>query len=361
MNDNPYQRLAQRLDALPNGFPPTEDGAELRLLEKIFLPEEAALASRLRLTKETPEQLAERLGGDVEALKTQLKAMARKGLIAAGKAEGGVGYGLLPFVVGIYEYQISRMDGELAQLFEDYYRQAFKNILAAAPSVHRVIPVEETVKTGMEIRPFESAADIVAGASAWGVQDCICRKQKALINDPCNHPRDNCMVFSRRPGAFDHVSFIQTLTREEAMTKLKEAAGAGLVHSVSNSQEDMFYICNCCTCSCGILRGMAEMGIANVVARSAFVNTVDEELCQGCEICVDYCQFDALSMAGDALLVEINQTSCVGCGVCVPTCPDGALALVRRPEEEVLPVPITEGDWLRQRAAARGLDMNVVL
>ena len=361
MSDNPYQRLAQRLDALPNGFPPTDDGAELRLLEKIFNPDQAALAAQLRLTIETPEQLAERIGGDAKDLKKQLKGMARKGLITAGRGDGGVAYGLLPFVVGIYEYQISRIDGELAQLFEDYYQQAFTEMLSVEPSVHRVIPVDETVKTGMEVRPFESASEIVNASNAWGVQDCICRKQKALIDDPCDHPLDNCMVFSKRPDAFDNIPFIDSLSKEEAFVKLKEAADAGLVHSVSNTKEGVFYICNCCTCSCGILRGMAEMGIANVVARSAFINSVDEDLCQGCEDCIDYCQFNALALHDDALLININTTSCVGCGVCVPVCPDEALVLVRRPEDEVLPVPETEEEWLTDRAAARGVDLDVIL
>jgi len=361
VSDNPYQRLAQRLDALPNGFPPTDDGAELRLLEKIFNPDQAALAAQLRLTIETPEQLAERIGGDAKDLKKQLKGMARKGLITAGRGDGGVAYGLLPFVVGIYEYQISRIDGELAQLFEDYYQQAFTEMLSVEPSVHRVIPVDETVKTGMEVRPFESASEIVNASNAWGVQDCICRKQKALIDDPCDHPLDNCMVFSKRPDAFDNIPFIDSLSKEEAFVKLKEAADAGLVHSVSNTKEGVFYICNCCTCSCGILRGMAEMGIANVVARSAFINSVDEDLCQGCEDCIDYCQFNALALHDDALLININTTSCVGCGVCVPVCPDEALVLVRRPEDEVLPVPVTEEEWLTDRAAARGVDLDVIL
>ena len=36
---NSYEVLAGKLDSLPNGYPPTEDGAHLRLLEKIFTPE----------------------------------------------------------------------------------------------------------------------------------------------------------------------------------------------------------------------------------------------------------------------------------------------------------------------------------
>ncbi len=38
MNENPYKSLAERLDALPNGFPPTADGAELRLLVYLYTP-----------------------------------------------------------------------------------------------------------------------------------------------------------------------------------------------------------------------------------------------------------------------------------------------------------------------------------
>jgi len=36
MDENPYQSLAQRLDSLPNGFPPTDDGSDLRLLASLF-------------------------------------------------------------------------------------------------------------------------------------------------------------------------------------------------------------------------------------------------------------------------------------------------------------------------------------
>jgi electron transport complex protein RnfB len=142
------------------------------------------------------------------------------------------------------------------------------------------------------------------------------------------------------------------------MATLRRAADAGLVHSVSNSQEGIWYICNCCTCSCGVLRGLTELGMANVIARSAFVNQVDEELCRACGLCVDYCQFAALSLGNVA---QVNRPRCVGCGVCVPACPEGALGLVRRPDAEVLPPPVTGEDWRHERAAARGLDLETVL
>src|SRR3972149_1102341 len=117
--DLPYRQLAARLNELPNGFPPAADGAELRLLAKLFTLEEAALAAQLRLTLETPSEIAIRIGGDPQMLRLQLKSMVNRGLITAGRAPtGGLGYGLLPFVVGIYEMQSVRINVELAQFFE---------------------------------------------------------------------------------------------------------------------------------------------------------------------------------------------------------------------------------------------------
>jgi Pyruvate/2-oxoacid:ferredoxin oxidoreductase delta subunit len=358
MQTDPYRLLAKRLDSLPNGYPPSPDGLELQLLAKLFSPEEAELAAQLRLTKENFRQIAERTGGDPKETRDMLKSMAKRGLITAGRVEGGLGYGLMPFVVGIYEMQVENLDADLAQLFERYYQQSFGHILNIEPSVHRVIPVGESVKVDMEIRPYESAADIVNNSQAWGVTECICRKQKALIDDPCEHPLEVCMMFNKNPGAFDQVSHIRSLTREQALETLQIAAEAGLVHTVSNDQHGSSYICNCCTCSCGILRGISELGIANAVAQSAFINVVDEDLCIACEDCLEYCQFDALSMD---LFAQVDQLRCVGCGVCVQACPEDALSLVRRPDQEVVPVPVSKTEWMQKRAAARHLDLKEVL
>ena len=82
-------------------------------------------------------------------------------------------------------------------------------------------------------------------------------------------------------------------------------------------------------------------------------------LCLACQDCLDYCQFDALTLQEEIAFVD--QTKCVGCGVCVPACPEGALILARRSPEEILPIPATESDWRFQRASARGMDLNNVL
>lgn len=358
MDESVYKRLAERLDALPNGFPTTQDGTELQLLAHLFSPQEAALATNLHASLETVQEIAGRTGEDLDMVDNLLNGMVRKGLILAKKVDGEKAYCLLPFVVGFYENQGRTLDAELATLVENYMQQAFGSVLSIEPQFHRVVPVNESIQSGLEVHPYESIIAIVAGAKAWSVFDCICRKQKALIGDPCGHPIDICMAFSEIPGAFDRSSHFKALTQKEAIETLQRATDAGLVHCVSNRQEEIGYICNCCTCSCSILRGMSEMGIANAVAHSAFVNTIDEAACSGCETCLDYCQFNALTME-DGLAV-VSKISCMGCGVCVPFCETEAMKLVRRAEEDVVPIPVTKEDWGAERAQARGIDINII-
>jgi len=350
MNES-YRLLANRLDEHPNGFPAVDDESDLRLLAKLFSPEEALLASQLRIEVETAPEVADRAGRDPAEVSRTLKGLARRGLITCRKTDKGLGFALMPFVVGFYENQMENMDVELAQLFENYYRKAADRLLALHPQVHRIMPVNEAIRNDMEIKPYESAASILDRAQAWGVVDCICRKQKAMIGEACQHPIDVCMVLSPVPAVFDQSSVVHALSKEEAQQTLKRAAEAGLVHSVSNSRENVWYICNCCTCSCGILRGMKEMGLSNVVARSAFVNFVNEELCIGCENCATACQFDAITYATTA---KIDPNHCVGCGVCVVVCTEDALSLIRRPENEVENPPVDEQSWRFERMKERG-------
>jgi hypothetical protein len=75
-------------------------------------------------------------------------------------------------------------------------------------------------------------------------------------------------VFSARPGTFDRTDDIRSISKEEALDILAEADREGLVHSTSNTQKDINYICNCCTCSCGVLRGIAEYGSLSSISPS---------------------------------------------------------------------------------------------
>lgn len=360
MPDDVYRRLAQRLDAIPNGFPATESGIELRLLAKIFTPEEATLASVMRLTPEPAPAITARAGVDPQIALRTLKGMARKGQIHVKKGAGQLLFGLMPFIVGIFEEQLPRMDTELAALFEQYLQETRGGTIAREePAVHRVIPVGEAIPFDLEVFPYERAAELVEKAKAWGVRDCICRVQQKLIGNGCDHPIDKCLVFSPIKGAFDGSEVDRAIGKEEALEILREAEEAGLVHSTGYYREQHTYICNCCTCCCGILRTVAEFGVPAAAVCSDFHAVVDSESCVGCGDCAERCQFGALSVPED--VCEVEYARCVGCGLCAAACPNDALGLERRPEGGVVPPPADRREWMARRAEKRGIRLEDVL
>jgi len=98
--DEVYEKLADALDRLPNGFPRTPSNVEIQILKKIFSYEEAAIASRMGREMEDLSELAERFGLSAEEAEAKLMAMAGRGLLWRDMKEGKRRFRLAPFVVG---------------------------------------------------------------------------------------------------------------------------------------------------------------------------------------------------------------------------------------------------------------------
>jgi len=359
LNIDVYRKLAKRLDAIPNGFPETKSGVELKILAKLYTPEEAKLASELRLTLESAEQIAQRTNQDLATTKKTLESMLQRGLIRSAGKEEQLKYALMPWVVGIYEAQIDTMDEELAHLFEECYQTFAEQVLSQEPSIHKVIPVEKSVPVEVQVFPYEQASMLLEKANSFGVLKCVCRVQKSLIGEPCEYPVEVCLVFSPSEEAFKDSSTIRAITKEEASQILQETEEFGLVHSSANIREGQFYICNCCPCCCGIMRGVSQFGIENSVAKSDFYATVDSEACIGCGVCLERCHFNAPSLEEGKS--SVDRRRCFGCGLCVATCPSGAIKLVRKPENQISPTPANREEWMKERAKKRGISLQEIL
>jgi ferredoxin len=196
-------------------------------------------------------------------------------------------------------------------------------------------------------------------AKSWGVRDCICRVQQRLLGKGCDHPVEVCLLFAPVEGFFDHSKEDRPLTKEEALGILHQAKEAGLVHSSGNYRDGHMYICNCCTCSCAVLRGVAEFGHLTTIAHSDFRSVVDAELCAGCGDCIEQCQFGALSVPEEVCVVDYAR--CIGCGLCTVVCPTEALHLERLPEDKRSLPPVNFQEWMAQRAQERGISLSDVV
>ncbi len=81
MIEEAYDKLANKLDLIPNGFPRTESGVELKLLAKLFTQEEAELASYLGMEPQTIAEIANKSNRAEAETKSLLIGMMKKGLI----------------------------------------------------------------------------------------------------------------------------------------------------------------------------------------------------------------------------------------------------------------------------------------
>jgi electron transport complex protein RnfB len=358
MPEEVYRQLAQRLDTVPNGFPATESGVELELLARLFTPQEAALACAMRLTPEPAADIAVRAGTSAAVASDLLDGMARKELIRAHQDKDQRTYRLQSRLAGTMGTRMILQDPELATLFEQYYQETRGISLEYSPASYRVIPVQESIPVDLQIHPYEQVVTMLESAKSWGVRECICRLQQHAIGKNCGHPVEVCLVLWSTEGAFDGSEIDRAISKEEALTILKEAENAGMVHTTMNYGREPFNICNCCTCSCGILRGVAEFGIPTAVARSDFYSVVDVDLCNGCSDCVGRCSFDALSVREG--IARVDRVRCVGCGLCTTVCSTGALRLERRPPGENPPIPSDFSDWMSQFADSRSMPPSEV-
>lgn len=353
-----YKRLAKKLDELPNGYPATESGVELKILEHIFTPEEAEMALKMRPMPETLETVAERLGKPVAEMEAILDNMAEKGQVGSFKMFGQQMYMLFPFVIGIYEFQLNRMDEELSRLFEEYAPHLVGTVGGFEPAVTRVVPVSTQIDADLQVHRHEDMRRMIEEATSFDLMDCICKKERALEGSPCKHTLQVCLAFSNEEDAFEKYPKGRSITKEEALKVIADAEEDGLVHCTYNVEDGQAFVCNCCPCCCGILRGVKEFNAPHLLAKSYFTASIDQESCAACGVCADErCPMDAIVEEDGAYRVLAER--CIGCGVCAPTCPTESIKLVRKPEAEQDSPPSNLIEWNLQRAASRGIEIKI--
>ncbi|MBU1341324.1 MAG: 4Fe-4S binding protein [Proteobacteria bacterium] len=347
-----YKRLANHLDNLPAGYPATDSGVEIRILNRLFTPKEAAAAMALTLFPEPAAAIAKKLEKKDSDIETLFFSMSKKGLISrSGKAQ--YEYMAANFINGIWEYQVNNLDEQLIHDVNEYLPQLWEKTWAKQKTQqHRVIPVSKTIPVEMNVMPYEKAESIIKNQSKLVVVPCICRKEQAMIGHGCGNPLETCLMLGAAAFFYEQNNIGRSISQEEALKILNKGIEAGLVLQPSNSQTP-FVICMCCGCCCLVLKNLNKMDAPAKIACTNFYVSISQEDCTGCKSCEDICQMGAITVEDESAVV--NRARCIGCGLCITRCEFDAITLVEKQASEKYAVPADTVEEYMNMARERGL------
>jgi electron transport complex protein RnfB len=347
-----YEELARHLDHLPAGYPKTESGVEMRILKRLFSPEEAEIATALTMMPEPVGGIAQRIAMDEDDLGDALMEMAKKGLIFRIAKGDHLLYSAAQFVVGIWEYHLNDLDEELIRDVNEYMPTLLeKSWLGTKTKQLRVVPVAKSVSAEMTVMPFEAAEAIIGRQSKIVVADCICRKEQTMIGKGCDAPMEVCFSFGGAAYYYEQNGLGRAIDKAEALDILKAGIDAGLVLQPGNQQKPA-NICMCCGCCCGILKNLKSLDKPALAVHTNYYAQVDEDACTACEACIERCQMDAITVDE---MARVDTDRCIGCGLCVTDCPTEAMRLKQKAENDHYTPPRNVVETYMNIAQERGL------
>jgi electron transport complex protein RnfB len=270
-----------------------------------------------------------------------LDRMVEKGGIGRSLKENTRYYYTIPFVVGMYEWQLNKLTPEFLADLDQYLgsRDFGLAMLSTKLPQMRTIPVEKSIHVDHHVTTYDNLRELINGSDGpIGINECICRKRARIKGKPCQKTSrlETCMVFGEwakeaiKGGVSRHIS------QTEALEIARQNEAEGLVLQPSNDQKVEF-ICACCGCCCGMLSLQKMLPKPVDFWATNFYATVHTESCSGCGTCVERCQVNAARLDEKAGVSRINLDRCIGCGNCVTSCPTGALSLTKKVKQTVPP------------------------
>ena len=323
-----YVELAERLK-----YPGSE--RLLKILRKLVNLEEGRLL--LELPAE-PDELARKMGMGRDNVELKLREFVEKG-IAIPTSKGVC---MARDLTQLHDANLSSddrwLDTELLDLWKDFQESEWLQSMSDLGDSHfnaiRVVPAFKAIQRSPHVPaddflPEEDIRELIRGADPIAVVNCSCRRSMRR----CDSPLDVCLQFNR--GAEYHIDrgSGRRLTSDEAIAIAGRAEEAGLIHTWPLAAFGRLNeICNCCRDCCVIFDAGLRYGtIGQLLEKSRFRAVVDQELCTGCQDCVERCFFDAIEMVkpdgGKKLKAAVDSDKCFGCGLCVIVCEPGAIAM----------------------------------
>lgn len=359
-SQNHYTVLAGQL-----GYPESERFHAV--LEDMMTPDQAQMVASL---PGTPEDVADKTGFDAGRVKEELEKLFFSGVVIP-KGD-------------FNDRQIYRFPRSMGQFFEsaqatcmrdtgkdtkfyklwydfsmnEWYPDTAKTYAESAVPFQRVVPSPLALEGLSDVLPCEDYRELLKAQKIIATVPCACRYQTSAVGEPCEHTHEEeqwqCLQFGRGAEYVAARGSGKLLTIDEALELVDKAAEDGLLHMWPNTaaMTGTNTSCNCCRdcCMMYVPLDMANESIGKVWAKSRYEAFIDQDKCDGCQDCVERCQFDAIDMVkpqaagkkkrSKKLKAIVDPDQCWGCGVCVPGCKEAqAIGFkVVRPVEHI-PAP----------------------
>ena len=343
-NDQIYAKLQKHLDNQAVGFPATKSGVEIKILKRIFSPEEAELTTYLSYKFEPLEKIyqsVQHLVASPDQLETLLDHLQTKGGVIYKIIEGKKHYCCVPFVVGMYEFQLNRLSPEFIEEVDQYTSDRAFGVAFLSTRIPqmRTIPISKSIHPKHNASSFDETKMLLEKAGGpFVIFECICRKKRTIQGRSCKTTdrKETCLGigFSAQMAITKNVG--RKISKSEAMTILEQNQSDGLVLQPSNTIEPDF-ICSCCGCCCGLLSMHKILPKPLDYWATNFYAVVDTQTCQGCGSCEKRCQVGAVKVSEKEQCAAVNLDRCIGCGNCVSVCPTESIFLKKKPIETIPP------------------------
>ena len=340
-----YEKFAARY-----GVP----GSELfiKVLNAMITPEEGEILLELKGQITLPE-LARKTATDETQLRKILGDIEKRGVIRPVKN----GYTLPTHIMLLCHWTQNKSD-EVDRLWTDFFFKEWRYEIAKRSnerrltgmwSTHRIVPALQALAASPHIPPeqilwYENYEVMFRRSKLIYFLPCSCRTQHRQCDNKmelCVHVMlDDSKDDSEFVGIKQRWPHLKPLTYQEAMDEMYAAEDAGLGHLSLNFPR-LEEACNWCECCCRVVNPLIHAGLDYDLmdpTKSRYQASIDQDLCNGCQTCMERCIFGAVEMVkvvgSKKMKAQIKEKQCMGCGLCVYTCPKKAIRfnIVRPPE-----------------------------
>lgn len=351
MTQNIYEKLAGRLNQFD--YPPKAVGDTYSgILQTMYTREEAEIAADFPEGMHTVRALAAKFNRNEEELTEILESMGRKGTIFTSRSASSERvYQLMPFLPGAYEYKIKQYKNNPEELKKLLYnvgkldketRELLKKQAAENPRMTHPLPgfrtltLNEGIEGKKEVLTFENALELIDQQTSISGMPCPCRTVVApVIYGPCKTvgiPELSCFSFGRVADYMIEQKYAKRITKDECKELVRLCNKAGLVQNTNNFTDELQFLCNCCSCCCGVLKPASILGpkiggVDSFIGKSNFAPVRDVEKCIGCGSCVQRCPLKAISLQDGIAVTDMKL--CIGCGQCQIACPVESISMIR--------------------------------